>query len=189
MGYKCPHSPKGRFKRRDFTYDRERDSYWCPNGQELVYSTTNRVGYREYKSKPKQCAQCPSRSRCTQSRNHQKVMVRHIWEDDRERVDQNRLTPWGKRLYRRRCETVEGSFADAKQLHGHRYTRYRGLYRVQAQSLLAAACQNMKKIARLLAVFLRLKGCVDANHRPLVASTRLIQTRNRIYCVSTRNCP
>lgn len=155
MGYKRPHSPKGRFKRRAFNFDRERDSYWCPNGQELVYSTTNRLGYREYKSNPKQCAECPLRSQCTQSRNHQKVMVRHVWEDARERVDQNRLTPWGKRLYRRRCETVERSFADAKQLHGHRYARYRGLYRVRGQSLLAAACQNMKKMARLLAAFLR----------------------------------
>lgn len=156
MGYKRPHGPKGQFKRRDFTYDRERDCYWCPNEQPLHYSTTNRVGYREYKSNPVACRTCPLRSRCTRSRNHQKVMVRHVWENDRERVDQNRLTDWGKRLYRRRCETVERSFADAKQLHGHRYARYRGLSRVRAQSLLAAACQNMKKMARLLAAFLRL---------------------------------
>lgn len=156
MGYKRPHGPTGQFKRRDFTYDGERDCYWCPNDQPLRYSTTNRLGYREYKSSPTVCRDCPLRSRCTRSRNHQKVMVRHVWEDDRERIDQNRLTAWGKRLYRRRCETVERSFADAKQLHGHRYARYRGLSRVRAQSLLAAACQNMKKMARLLAAFLRL---------------------------------
>jgi len=160
MGYKRPHGPKGLFRRRNFHYDRERDSYWCPQGEELIYSTTNRTGYREYKSNPSQCRDCPLRSQCTQSRNHQKVMVRHVWEDDRERVDQNRLTDWGKQLYRRRCETVERSFADAKQLHGHRYARYRGLARVRAQSLLAAACQNMKKMARLLAAFLWL--CEDS---------------------------
>src|ERR1035437_3913571 len=33
----------------------------------------------------------------------------------------------GKRIYKRRKETVERSFADAKQLHGHRYARMRGL--------------------------------------------------------------
>jgi transposase len=173
MGYKRPHSPKGRFKRRDFTYDRDRDSYWCPNGQELIYSTTNRVGYREYKSDPKQCEQCPVRSKCTQSRNAQKVMTRHVWEDDKERVDQNRVTPWGKALYRRRCETVERSFADAKQLHGHRYARYRGLHRVRAQSLLAAACQNMKKIARLLAALLRFILALTGFTAPLKHLSRL----------------
>ena len=46
--------------------------------------------------------------------------------------------------------------ADAKELHGHRYARFRGLGKVREQSLLSAACQNMKKIAQ--AVFLRLRG-------------------------------
>src|ERR1700739_2134187 len=47
-------------------------------------------------------------------------------------------------------ETVERSFADAKQLHGHRYARMRELTRVQQQCLLAATAQNIKKIALLL---------------------------------------
>jgi IS5 family transposase len=42
---------------------------------------------------------------------------------------------------------VERSFADAKQLFGHRYARFRGLVRVQCQCLMAAAAQNIKKIA------------------------------------------
>ena len=42
---------------------------------------------------------------------------------------------------------MERSFADSKQLHGHRYARLRGLPKVQEQCLLSAACQNMKKIA------------------------------------------
>ncbi|KXB28949.1 hypothetical protein AT959_04120 [Dechloromonas denitrificans] len=66
-------------------------------------------------------------------------------------INANRLTDLGKRLYARRKETVERSFADAKELHGHRYARFRGLAKVQAQCLLSAACQNMKKMALLLA--------------------------------------
>jgi IS5 family transposase len=45
---------------------------------------------------------------------------------------------------------VERSFADAKQLHGHRYARYRSLTRVRVQCLLAASAQNIKKIALCL---------------------------------------
>ncbi len=153
VGYKRPHSPKGRLKRRHFHYDARRNAYRCPQGQWLTYRTTNRAGYREYKSDPAQCAQCPLLDQCTRSRHHQKVVIRHVWEEDRERINRNRLTEWGKRVYARRRETVERSFADAKQLHGHRYARFRGLSRVQAQCLLAAACQNMKKIALLLAHF------------------------------------
>jgi Transposase DDE domain len=55
-----------------------------------------------------------------------------------------------KRIYKRRKETVERSFADAKQLHGHRYARMRGLSKVQQQCLLAATAQNIKKIALML---------------------------------------
>ena len=68
----------------------------------------------------------------------------------RERVDAHRLTDWGKAVYKRRKETVERSFADAKQLHGHRSTRFRSLWRVRVQCLLAAAAQNIKKIALTL---------------------------------------
>ncbi len=62
-----------------------------------------------------------------------------------------RLSEWGKKRYKRRGETVERSFADAKQHHGHRYCRYRGIKNVSAQCLLAAACQNMKKMALMKA--------------------------------------
>ena len=90
------------------------------------------------------------RGKCTQSNNHTKVVTRHVWESSRERIDQHRMSPVGKRIYKRRKETVERSFADAKQLHGHRYARMRGLNKVQQQCLLAATAQNIKKIARLL---------------------------------------
>ena len=73
-----------------------------------------------------------------------------LWEASRERMDQHRLNRVGKRIYKRRKETVERSFADAKQLHGHRYARMRGLTKVQQQCLLAATAQNIKKIALLL---------------------------------------
>jgi hypothetical protein len=84
---------------------------------------------------------------CTQS---SKVVTRHVWEASRERMDQHRLSRVGKRIYKRRKETVERTFADSKRLHGHRYACYRGLPRVRQQCLLAATAQNIKKIALLL---------------------------------------
>ncbi|EJW12665.1 hypothetical protein A33M_1816 [Rhodovulum sp. PH10] len=42
---------------------------------------------------------------------------------------------------------MERSFADAKELFGHRWARFRGLVRAGVQYLLAAAAQNVKKIA------------------------------------------
>ncbi|MCF3099952.1 IS5/IS1182 family transposase, partial [Aeromonas australiensis] len=100
-----------------------------------------------YASDPDKCRECPLRAQCTRSEKGLKQLSRHVWQKDRERIAENRLSEVGKQIYKGRQETVERSFADAKQHHGHRYARYRGLAKVQMQGLLAAACQNMKKIA------------------------------------------
>jgi hypothetical protein len=151
IGYRRPTHIKGRLPKRAYVYDAGQDIYRCPGGQQLSYRTTNRDGYREYRSDPELCRNCPWLGQCTSNAQQVKTLTRHVWEDERERVDAHRLTREGKALYKRRKETIERSFADAKQLHGHRYIRMRGLLRAQEQCLLSAACQNMKKMALLFA--------------------------------------
>jgi transposase len=150
-GYRRPTPPKpGMTPTKAFHYERQNDGYRCPQGQLLAYATTDRSGYRHYKSNPAICRTCPLLASCTSSANVTRVITRHVWQDARDKTDSYRLTPWGKRIYKRRKETVERSFADAKQLHGHRYARFRGLIAVTYQCLLAAAAQNIKKIALAL---------------------------------------
>jgi len=150
IGYRRPTHIKGRLYKRDYIYDAEADVYCCPNGQLLSYRTTSRAGYREYRSDPRVCRGCPLLGQCTSNAQCIKTLTRHVWEDCREEVDARRNTRKGKAIYKRRKETIERSFADAKQLHGHRYMRMRGMLRAQEQCLLSAACQNMKKMALLL---------------------------------------
>lgn len=151
MGYRRPTHKKGYFYKREYTYDAEHDCYTCPQGQTLRYATTSREGYRHYQSNPSICRHCPELSRCTRNQQSVKTLTRHVWEDSKERVNAHRLSPQGKAIYARRKETVERSFADAKQLHGYRYARFRGRDKVQMQCLMAAAVQNMKKIALMAA--------------------------------------
>ena len=149
IGYRRPTHIKGRLPKRAYTYTPQTDTYLCPNGQSLTYRTTSREGYREYRSDPAVCKGCPDLGQCTSNAQKIKTVTRHVWEGYREKVDSHRLTATGKAIYKRRKETIERSFADAKQLHGHRYVRMRGLLRAQEQCLLSAACQNMKKMALL----------------------------------------
>ncbi|MER9559744.1 IS1182 family transposase [Mesorhizobium sp. M0323] len=151
IGYRRPRPPKpGMMGPSSFTHDPATDGYRCPQGQVLAYATTDRNGYRHYKSDPAICRDCPLLASCTTNAKAQRTIIRHVWADVKERTDANRLTAWGKAVYRRRKETVERSFADAKQLHGHRYARFRSLTRVACQCLIAAAAQNVKKIALCL---------------------------------------
>lgn len=150
-GYRNPTPPpQGLMRKSKFIYDHNVDAYRCPNGQLLAYATTDRSGYRHYKSDPAICRTCPLLASCTRNAQSVRTITRHVWQDARERTDANRLTAWGKAIYKRRKETVERSFADAKELHGHRYARFRSLAKVRFQCLIAAAAQNIKKIANLV---------------------------------------
>lgn len=142
---------KGLIAKWRFKYDATHDVYICPQKQELPYSTTDREGYRQYKSDPAICKDCPLLRECTRSRNKQRVLTRHVWQDSKEWVKQNGRTRSGKYLYRLRYQTIERSFADAKELHGLRYCRFRGKRKVLEQALMTAICQNVKKIANHLA--------------------------------------
>ena len=175
IGYRRPTHRDGYLRKRDFVYEAERDGYFCPNGQLLTYRTTNREGYREYRSDPRLCRDCPLLASCTQNAQKIKTVTRHVWEESRERVDAHRLTEEGRQLYKRRKETIERSFADGKELHGQRYVRMRGLLRAQEQCLLAAACQNMKKMALILcrkpkSTLSALMGVVWGAMRPLLSN-------------------
>lgn len=147
LPYKSPMTPDGYFKKYEYVYDEYYDCVLCPNNQVLEYSTTNREGYREYKSNPDICKNCPYREQCTKSKECQKTVTRHVWEDYMEKVDDYRCTPWVKDLYDMRKQKIERVFADAKVKHGLRFTQLRGLAKVTMQVTLTFACMNLKKLA------------------------------------------
>ena len=149
LPYKRPMTKKGFFKKYEYVYDEKLDIYICPNNKDLKYTTTNKSGYREYKSNPKDCEGCPFLEQCTQSKNHQKVITRHVWEEYRELADEIRYTPEWKDIYPLRKETIERVYADCKEKHGLRFTRIRGLKKNQQESLIIFGCHNLGKLARM----------------------------------------
>ena len=149
LPYKRPQNKKGRFKSHEYVYDEYNNCVICPNNKVLNYTTTNRNGYREFKSNPKDCEQCPCRDKCTESKNHQKVVTRHIWQNYLESAEDIRHSDIGKNSYALRSITIERVFADAKEKHSMRYTYHRGLNRVSNWVRLKFACMNLKKLAIL----------------------------------------
>jgi len=147
LPYKCPMTKDGFFRKYEYVYDEYFDCYLCPADQILTYRTTNREGYREYKSDPKICANCPHLARCTHSKNRQKTVTRHIWEDYLEKAEDFRHTPEGRESCAKRKETIERVFGDAKEKHAMRYTHMRGRTRVRSWVGLKFAAMNLKKLA------------------------------------------
>ena len=167
LPYKRPMGKDGFFRPYEFIFDEYYNCVLCPENQVLNYSTTNRDGYREFKSCSQICATCSSLSKCTANKAHVKTVQKHIWMDYLELAEDYRHTPELRKLYDHRKETIERVFADAKEKCAMRFTYLRGLTRVTNWVRLKFAAMNLKKYAihkweRLLcAIF----GCYFPNFK------------------------
>ena len=85
--------------KNEFLYDEYFDCYICPQDQMLAFSTVTREGYREYKSIKRMC-ELSSAKPMYQSKNHQRVITRHVWGDLMDEVEHLRLTDLNKSIYK-----------------------------------------------------------------------------------------
>ena len=148
--YKRPMTKKGFLKKSEFAYDEHYDCYVCPNNKVLHYATTNRDGYREYKSNAADCVACPYLSECTASKNHVKTVTQHVWNEYMEICEDIRYGIGMRELYGKRKETIERIFGTAKEHHGMRYTQMVGKKKMSMKIGLTFACLNMKKLATMM---------------------------------------
>lgn len=132
IGYRRFGTNESRSFKRQFLYDDENDQFiHKKTGEVIPYSgLIDRNGYKKYSNEEKDI-----------------VLRRHIKEAWNEEFNRVRLSQEGKKIYARRKETIERSFADSKQNHGYRYAMVRGLQRNQHYTWLICAAQNMKNIA------------------------------------------
>lgn len=138
----------GIFPRERFTYDEARDVYLCPASQSLHprHFNERRQAY-EYATRKGVCSRCALRAQCTRSA-HGRTLLRHFRHELVERAKTQGLSPAARRDRRRRRFLMEGSFAQAANLHHFKRARWRRLWRQQIQDWLIAACQNIKLLLR-----------------------------------------
>ena len=134
------------FTIEDFVYDAEKDLYTCPRGETLRrQGHDRRGGYVRYAVRTTACEECPLKSKCTNSPKGRWVS-RGLDEEYQERVRAyRRIEPYRKAL-RKRAVWVEPLFGEAKEWHGSRRFRLRGLEKVNAEALMTASGQNVKRL-------------------------------------------
>jgi hypothetical protein len=128
-----------------FTYDAAGDVYRCPKGHPL---RRTRVKYTEevvvYQAAAATCNACPLKDQCTASDRGRQVR-RSFAADHLDRVRGNHQTEAYLKAMRKRAVWVEPLFGEAKDWHGLRRFRLRGLWKVNGEGLLVAAGQNLKR--------------------------------------------
>jgi transposase len=134
------------FGRDQFVFDAEVDSYRCPGNQTLRFRKakhTDRV--RIYQASAASCNTSALQAQCTTSTNG-RLIKRSFDEAYPERVRGYYRTAADAKAMRKRQVWVEPLFAEAKDWHGLRRLRLRGLQNANIQGLLIAAGQNLKRL-------------------------------------------
>ena len=136
----------GTFSRSDFTFDKQKNEYRCPNGKAL--RTTGRVHDGRtilYRASKRDCDQCPLKARCCPNLTWRKV-PRDVNEEARDIARALMKTPEYERSRDER-KRVEMRFAHLKTNHRFERMRLRGLTGARDEFHLAAVVQNLKTLA------------------------------------------
>lgn len=129
-----------------FVYDAERDVYVCPQGEGLSRRTAKYTqGLIEYRANGRICNACPVKTACTGS-NHGRGIHHSLHQAYLDRVRAYHETEDYQKAMRKRQVWIEPLFGEAKQWHGLRRFRLRGLEKVNVEALLIAAGQNVKRL-------------------------------------------
>ena len=136
----------GTFSRSDFTFDKEKNEYRCPNGKPL--RTTGRVHDGRtilYRASKFDCDPCPLKTKCCPNMPWRKV-PRDVHEAARDQARALMGTPEFE-TSRDERKRVEMRFAHLKTHHRFERMRLRGLTGARDEFNLAATVQNLKTLA------------------------------------------
>ena len=137
---------EGILSRADFTFDRQRDLYICPQGKFLRTTGTVHNGRTiVYRASTRDCGLCSAKPKCTPNMTFRKI-PRDVHEDARDATRALRGTPEFAKSRNQR-KKVEMRFAHLKTHHGFERMRLRGLSGARDEFHLAAIVQNLKTLA------------------------------------------
>ncbi len=142
----------GTYSRSDFTYDQPGDVYCCPAAKVLTTTGTlvNDGVTLMYRASKFDCAPCPLKARCCPNEPVRKI-PRSIYEGVRDVARDIARSEDGK-TSRRERKKVEMLFAHLKRIMKLDRLRLRGPNGARDEFHLAAAAQNLRKLAKLIQV-------------------------------------
>lgn len=146
------HEEEGPFSKSHFTYDREQDCYFCPEGQQLSYQWTDKdTGKRHYRITNRRCRDCRHYGQCTTSKKGRKIIRLHN-EETKERLEAQYQEVASQEIYKRRKMRAEHPFGHIKRNLKMDAFLLRGRDGVQAETSLLATCFNMARLITILGV-------------------------------------
>ena len=146
------HDGEKPFSKSEFTYDSEKNCYYCPMGHTLRHvSTEKKRGRSQYQITDKQlCFSCQYWGHCTICKTCGRRIVRLQNEVVREKLEAQYEEAESQEIYARRKARVEHPFGHIKRNLKTNAFLLRGRDGVQAETSLQATCFNIARMITLL---------------------------------------
>jgi hypothetical protein len=147
------HADKQPFHQSHLHYNKEKDRYICPMGQDMekVKTETSKSanGFKKtiHVYQAKNCSGCPLRSRCHDAKGNRIIKVNHNLLAHQSKARELLKSEEGIKHRKQRCHDVEPVFGQIK--HNKNFKRYnlRGKEKVEIETGLLAMAHNLKKMA------------------------------------------
>jgi transposase len=148
-------APNHDYNYEHFSYDKDTDTYTCPQGQPLktngswykeLTSSGNIIWFKQYKTSA--CKLCQLRSQCTRSKTA-RLIHRSEFAEYYERNRRNTLEK--EQLYKRRQAIVEHPYGTLKRQWGFNYIlTKKGITRASSDVGLMFIAYNLRRIGNIL---------------------------------------
>jgi transposase len=143
-------APNPHYNAENFVYDKQTDSYTCPQdhcltSNQTLYKARNYT-FKQYKTKA--CKVCPVRHECTTAKVNGKIIQRSEFT---ENIQRNAIRVYaGQKLYKKRQALVEHPFGTIKRQWGfdHIMTK-KGINAASADLGLIAIAYNLRRLFNL----------------------------------------
>jgi len=137
-------------ERGEFTYDKEKRCYVCPQGKMLPFKNFSfRAGRarRVYWSSKTVCGSCSQKESCAGKRGF-KMLEETVYKSLYDSMHQKVTSKRGKRMRKLRSATVEPVLASLLCFFGMRRVNSKGISSANKHVLMAATAYNIKKMMR-----------------------------------------
>lgn len=145
------HEEEEAFSKSHFTYNKEEDCYYCPEGKKLHYRGKFEKGSKlAYDiGDGSICRACKNYGICTNAKNGRRI-IRLAKEDLKEKLERQYEETGSQEIYARRKTRVEHPFGHIKRNLGLKNFLLRGREAVKAEVSIAGTCFN---VARMITIF------------------------------------
>jgi hypothetical protein len=155
MGNEEKDFPRAGYRSKDFRYEKGRDVFICPQGNELMRITPTTVMDRhgrethKYRCQPETCAACLRKDNCTKSEKRRMLRVSKNIEIMNGYLSEL-YKEESKKLIAKRKEIVEHPFGTMKRTMGYTYFLLKGLEKVRAEFSFICFIYNLKRVFNIL---------------------------------------